>query len=151
MVNASIESYLQSVPKAFKTAFDQIRATILANLPLGYVEAPSYGMLGYVVLLSTYPQGYLNRRDEPLPLMNLGYQKKHIALYHYGIYADEGLYNWFIQTYAAYTYPHKINLGKSCIRFQYMDEVPYDLIAELSTKLPVEVWIDRYELGTKRK
>lgn len=151
MANAAIASYLQSVPEEFKTAFDQIRAVILANLPAGYTEAYSFRMLGYVVPLSTYPQGYLNRPDEPLPLMNLGYQKRYIALYHYGIYADEGLGQWFIQAYTAYNFPHKINLGKSCIRFQFMDEIPYDLIAELTTKLPVEAWIDRYERGTKSR
>jgi uncharacterized protein YdhG (YjbR/CyaY superfamily) len=147
----SVEAYLQSVPENFSDAFFRLRATILDHLPEGYVEEISYGMLGYVVPLSIYPPGYLKQGKLPLPLMNLGYQKHHIALYHYGIYADEALYSWFIDQYSAIGYSHKINLGKSCIRFRYMDEIPFDLIAELTQKVPVDTWIETYDQVTKAK
>jgi uncharacterized protein YdhG (YjbR/CyaY superfamily) len=144
-MDMTIETYLGSVPEKFREVFIKIRTIILENLPQGYVEAISYGMLGYVVPLSLYPPGYLKKHPTPLPIMNLGYQKKHIALYHYGIYADQTSYDWFIDAYTEYGFSHKINLGKSCIRFQYMDEIPYDLIAELVQKFPVDSWIETYE------
>ena len=151
MMDSAVETYLQSVPEMFSEALTLIRETILDHLPEGYVEDISYGMLGYVVPLAIYPPGYLKKHTLPLPLMNLGYQKNHIALYHYGIYADEALYDWFIQAYADCNYPHKINMGKSCIRFQYMDEIPYDLIGELAERLPVETWIEIYDRVTGGK
>ena len=149
MMTLSVESYLQTVPEKFADAFLKIRTTILDHLPEGYVEELSYGMLGYVVPLSIYPPGYLKKHTQPLPLMNLGYQKNHIALYHYGLYADEGLYDWFIQAYAADQYSHKLDMGKSCIRFKYMTEIPHGLLAELIQKLPVQTWIEIYDRITQ--
>jgi uncharacterized protein YdhG (YjbR/CyaY superfamily) len=145
------ETYLNTAPEKFRGGLNQIRNVILENLPPGYVEEMSYGMLGYVVPLSLYPPGYLKKGTLPLPLMNLGYQKNHIALYHYGIYADKTLYDWFMQAYAAYAFPHKINMGKSCIRFQYMAEIPYELLADLTQKLPVDAWIEIYDRVTQGK
>lgn len=101
--------------------------------------------------LAIYPPGYLKKHTLPLPLMNLRFQKDHIALYHYGIYADEALNNWFSKAYAACNDPHKINMGKSCIRFQHMDEIPYDLIGELAKRLPVNTWIEIFDRVTGRK
>jgi uncharacterized protein YdhG (YjbR/CyaY superfamily) len=150
-MDVTIESYLTNAPDKFRDSLTRFRAIILKNLPPGYVEEISYGMLGYMVPLSLYPPGYLKKGTLPLPLMNLGYQKNHIALYHYGIYADETLFDWFMQAYAEYVFPHKINMGKSCIRFQYMDEIPYELIADLTQKLPVEAWIEIYDQVTQGK
>jgi hypothetical protein len=148
MTDLSIDTYLQSVPEKFSPAFQKIRGVILEHLPQGYLEEISYGMIGYVVPLSIYPLGYLKKGTTPLPIMNLGYQKNHIALYHYGIYTDQSLYAWFINAYANYAYPHKINIGKSCIRFQYMDEIPYALIGDLTKKITVEDWIQSYNTVT---
>lgn len=100
----------------------------------------------FVVPLNTYPKGYLNRTDEPLPFISIGVQKNHIALYHMGLYGMEELKEWFEREYAKRV-PTKLNMGKSCIRFTNTKTIPYDLIGELSEKVTVKEWINKYETG----
>ena len=109
----------------------------------------SYGMIGWVVPKSTYPAGYHCYSDLPLPFINLANQKNFIALYHMGIYADEELYLWFTSDYA-YHCKYKIDMGKSCIRFKRMNDIPMGLIGELVSKIKVEEWIKIYENNLKK-
>jgi hypothetical protein len=104
----------------------------------------SYGMLGYVVPHTIYPKGYHCKPNLPLPFMNIASQKNFIALYHMGVYSNPELLNWFIAEYSKLV-KSKIDMGKSCIRFKKMEDIPYELIGELAAKMTVSEWISIYE------
>lgn len=145
----TVEAYLQEVPEARRVAFSQLRETILANLPEGFEETMSYGMIGYVVPHSRYPAGYHCSPDLPLPFANIASQKNFIALYHSGIYAVPELLDWFVKEYPKHCW-RKLDMGKSCIRFKKPEEIPFELIGELMRKMSVDEWILIYEKNVKR-
>lgn len=146
----SPEEYIASLPSDRKEAIIKLRKTINSNLPKGFKETMSYGMIGYVVPHSIYPDGYHCTPELPLPFMNIASQKNYIALYHMGIYADKELLNWFVNEYPKYV-SNKLDMGKSCIRFKKPENIPYELIAELCTKMSVEEWIALYEENIKKR
>lgn len=118
-----------------------------AHLPAGFQEvlsATGPGMPSWVVPLSTFPDGYHCTPGEPLPFLAVANQKRHIAVYHMGIYSDPELLAWFQQAYAAQV-PTKLNMGKSCIRFGNPKKIPFDLIDELFTKMTPAAWVERYQ------
>lgn len=137
--------YLQSLPGERKQAFTELRNVILYNLPAGFEETMSYGMLGYVVPHSLYAPGYPCDPRLPLPFINLASQKNFIALYHMGLYADSDLLSWFTASYSQHS-KAKLDMGKSCIRFQ----IPFVLIGELAGKMTAHDWIALYEDKLKR-
>jgi uncharacterized protein YdhG (YjbR/CyaY superfamily) len=143
------DQYIDELPEERISAMKQLRKTILDNIPEGFEETMSYGMIGYVVPHSTYPDGYHCSPELPLPFLNIASQKNFIALYHMGIYSDEKLLNWFTSEYPKYV-KTKLDMGKSCIRFKKPDQIPFELIAELIQKMSVQDWIDRYESAVKR-
>lgn len=140
----SPQEYVDSLPEDRKMAIEKLRKIIILNLPEGFQEEMSYGMLGYVVPHSIYPKGYHCKPNLPLPFMNIASQKNFIALYHMGIYADNELLNWFVAEYSKQV-KSKIDMGKSCIRFKKMDEIPFELIGDLASKMTVSEWISIYE------
>ena len=145
----SPEHYLAELPDDRKATMQKLRKTIKDNLPKGFEEVMCYGMLGYVVPHSIYPNGYHCDPKLPLGFMNLASQKNFIALYHMGVYANKELYDWFVTEYPKHC-KTKLDMGKSCIRFKKIDDIPYDLIAELSRKVTVEQWISNYEKVLQR-
>lgn len=140
----TIDEYIAALPDERKAAVERLREVILANLPAGFEEYFSYGMIGYVVPQSRYPKGYHTKKNEPLPFMGLASQKNHIAVYHMGIYGDKTVEDWFVEEYAKRS-SGKLDMGKSCIRFKRPDAIPYDLIGELCTKITVDEYIRFYE------
>ena len=145
----SVESYIEQLPEDRKEVFEKLRQTILENLPKGFSEVISYGMIGYVVPHSIYPDGYHCDPKLPLSFLNIASQKNFISLYHMGIYADPTLLEWFTTEYPKYS-KRKLDMGKSCIRFKKLDEIPFDLIGELVQKMTVEQWIQLYESNFKK-
>ncbi len=141
-----IESYIDQIDAKRKEAYIKLYEVIQEHLPIGFEPVLQYGMPTFVVPLNTYPKGYLNRTDEPLPFISIGVQKNHIALYHMGLYGMEELKEWFEREYEERV-PTKLNMGKSCIRFTNTKTIPYDLIGELSEKVTVKEWINKYETG----
>ncbi|MDO6516490.1 DUF1801 domain-containing protein [Zobellia uliginosa] len=144
------EAYIAQLPEDRKEALSRLRKTVLDHLPKGFEEQMSYGMLGYVVPHSVYPNGYHCNPELPLPFINLASQKNFIALYHSGIYADHKLYSWFIAEYPKHC-KRKLDMGKSCIRFKSMNDIPYDLVAELCKKMSVDDWTALYENALRPK
>lgn len=140
----TVEEYLLNLPEERQDVFHKLRDTILANIPEGYKEVINYNMLGYVVPHKIYPPGYHCDPKLPLPFINLASQKNYISFYHMGLYADEKMLQWFTDAFRDHS-KHKLDMGKSCIRFKYMNDIPYDLIGELVSKMTVGDWIDRYE------
>lgn len=141
--------YIAELPKDRKKVMEQLRKTITDNLPEGFQEGMGYSMLGYAVPHSIYPKGYHCNPKDPLPFMGLASQKNFIAFYHMGVYADKNLYDWFVAEYAKRC-KYKLDMGKSCVRFKKMDDIPYDLIAELVQKISVQDWIALYESAFKK-
>lgn len=145
----SVKDYIASLPEDRRKLIQKLRSAIRQNLPKGFEETISYGMIGYVVPLSLYPEGYHCNPKEPLPFINLANQKNYIAIYHMGLYADKKLYDWFISEYKKIS--KKIDVGKSCIRFKVNDEIPYELIGELVKKITPQDWIKIYDSILKSK
>ena len=143
------EQYLSELPEDRKEAMLRLRNAIKENLPQGFEEVISYGMLGYVVPHSIYPAGYHCTPKLPLPFINLASQKNFIALYHMGIYANKNLESWFVSEYPKHV-KTKLDMGKSCIRFKKMDDIPFDFIGELAAKVSVEDWISNYEKAFRK-
>jgi uncharacterized protein YdhG (YjbR/CyaY superfamily) len=139
-----IIEYLAQLPEGRKSPFEKLRTTILENIPEGFEERMSYGMIGYVVPHTIFPAGYHCDPKLPLPFINIANQKGFIALYHMGVYADEEIYKWFVNEYGNRC-KYKLDMGKSCIRFKKMDDIPYDLVAELMGKFTPETWIKLYQ------
>jgi len=143
------KEYLDSLPDDRKEAIRELRNSILEKLPKGFEESMNYGMLCYNVPFSIYPNGYHCNPEMPLPFLSLASQKNFIALYHMGIYADPKLLNWFVAEYPKHS-KQKLDMGKSCIRFKKMDQIPYELIAELLGKITPEKWIEMYESAFRK-
>ena len=141
---ATPEEYVSQIADDKHEAFIQLRKTILENLPRGFEEEMSYGMIGYVVPFSIYPKGYHTKDKLPLPFLALAAQKNFIALYHMGIYANQSLLKWFTEEYPKHS-KLKLDMGKSCIRFKHVSQIPYALIGELVKKMEVDEWINLYE------
>ena len=141
---ATPEEYIESLPDDRKVAMMKLRSTIKKNIPKGFAEVMSYGMLGYVVPHSIYSSGYHCDPKLPLPFMSIASQKNFVAVYHMGIYANPGLLKWFSSEYPKYC-KTKLDMGKACIRFKKLEDIPYKLIGELSSKRSVDKWIEMYE------
>ena len=95
----TVDSYLAELPEERRIAMDKLRDIFLANLPKGFEETISYGMIGYVVPHSIYPKGYHCDPKTPLPFISIASQKSHIAVYHMGIYMNPELLAWFQEAY----------------------------------------------------
>ncbi len=145
----SPKEYIAQLPEERKAPMQQLRKTILANIPEGFQEIMSYGMVGYVVPHSLYPKGYHCAPELPLPFMNMASQRRFIALYHSGIYADKELHDWFVGEYPKHV-KTKLDMGKSCIRFKNVNTIPYSLIGQLCQKMTPDQWIELYEKNVKR-
>ncbi len=146
---ASPDDYIEKIPEDHKVAFTKLRLIIKENLPKGFQEVMSYGMIGYVVPHSIYPAGYHCNPELPLPFMNIASQKNFIAVYHMGMYADKNLLDWFITEFSKHS-KLKLDMGKSCIRFKKPEQIPFELIGELAAKMTCEEWIELYENSIKR-
>ncbi len=146
---SSVNEILANVPADRIEPFHKLHEAIVKNLPKGFEAAISYGGLGYVVPHSHYPNGYHCKPSEPLPFAGLASQKNSINFYHMGIYMNANLMEWFVSEYPKHT-KQKLDMGKSCIRFKKMDDIPYQLIGELMQKMSVQEWIDLYEKNLKK-
>lgn len=143
------DQYIAELPEDRKEILQKLRETIKTNLPGGFEETMQYGMIGYVVPHSIYPDGYHCNPSDPLPFMSIASQKNHVAVYHSGIYTDPKLLNWFVAEYPKHA-SGKLDMGKSCIRFKNPKNIPYGLLGALSKKISVAAWIAKYESVLKR-
>ncbi len=146
---ATPDQYIKELPADRKEAVTRLRTTILKNLPKGFKETMSYGMIGYVVPHEIYPGGYHCDPKLPLPFASIASQKNFIAFYHMGMYAMPEVLKWFTTEYPKYS-PAKLDMGKSCVRFKKPEHIPYKLIGELIKKISVKDWIKTYEENVKR-
>jgi hypothetical protein len=145
----NVEEYVTLVPEDRRKHFIQLRQSILDNIPEGFSEQINYGMIGYVVPHSTYPDGYHCKPTDPLPFANIASQKNFIGFYHMGIYSNPELLDWFVSEYPKHC-KLKLDMGKSCVRFKKPEQIPFELIGELMTKVSVNDWINTYETVLKK-
>jgi uncharacterized protein YdhG (YjbR/CyaY superfamily) len=141
--------YIKELPADRKEAVSELRNAVLKNIPEGFTEVMSYGMLGYVVPHEIYPAGYHCNPKLPLPFVAIASQKNFIAFYHMGIYANPKLLKWFVDEYPKHS-KAKLDMGKSCIRFKKPEQIPFKLIGELIKKVTVKDWIACYEKNLKK-
>lgn len=146
----TIQEYLDQLPSERKEVLERMMDVIQKNLPNGFYETISYNMIGYVVPHSKYPNGYHCDPKLPLPFLSIASQKNFVALYHMGVYADPELYDWFVSEYPKYC-KTKLDMGKSCIRFKKMDDIPYQLIGDLVSRMSPDDWISLYEANYVKK
>ena len=147
---SSPADYISQIPEDRKATLKKLRETINQNLPKDFEEGIQYGMIGYYVPHSKYPHGYHCNPKEPLPFMSIASQKNFVALYHSGLYANKTLYNWFVSEYPKHA-KTKLDMGKSCVRFKKMDDIPYKLVGELCQKITADDYIEIYEAAIKNR
>lgn len=145
----TVEEYIASVPEERRPFIENIRKVIIGNLPEGFEEGMSYGMIGYYVPHSIYPNGYHCNPKLPLPFMTFASQKNSINFYHMSMYMDKDLYDWFVAEYPTYS-KQKLDMGKSCVRFKKLEEIPLELLGKLVKKVSVADWIAQYEKALKK-
>ena len=143
------EQYLVELPEERRVVMEKLRKVTLENLPKGFKEVMAYGMLGYVVPHELYPKGYHCDPKLPLGFFNIASQKNSINMYHMVIYGNKEIHDWFVSEYPKHC-NSKLDMGKSCVRFKKLDDIPYNLIGELLSKITVEQWIEMYEKMLKR-
>jgi len=137
------EAYLAELPSERREVMEELRQVILSKLPEGFEETMNYGMIGYVVPHSIYPDGYHCTPELPLPFLSIASQKNHIGFYHMGIYSDPELLKWFTAEFPKHS-KRKLDMGKSCIRFKNPNDIPYELLGQLVGKISVADWISKY-------
>ena len=134
--------YIDSLPADRRRAISEIRRVILKNLPGGFAEVMSYGMLGYVVPHSVYAPGYHCDPKQPLPFINLASQKNYISFSHMALYGP--LLDWFTKEWKSVP-RKKLDMGKCCVRFKSLDDVPLELIGRLVARITPRQWVRMYE------
>ncbi len=147
----TIKAYLAELPDDRRKAISAVRAVIRKSLPLGYKEGMQYGMIGYFVPHSVYPPGYHCDPKQPLPFASLGSQKNHMGIYLMCIYSDEVQQSWFREAWLKTG--KKLDMGKSCVRFKKIEDVPLEVVGQAIKRFPVKKYIKNYEaaLGTRAK
>ena len=135
----TVPEYLANLPPDRRTAISGVREVILSNLPKGYEEMMQYGMIGYVVPHSIYPAGYHCDPTKPLTYAMLGSQKNHMAIYLCHVYGHKETEVWFRKAFTATG--KKLDMGKSCVRFKNLEQLPLDVIGQVIARTPVDKYI----------
>tara|TARA_R100001369_G_scaffold87340_1_gene122768 strand:- start:1765 stop:2184 length:420 start_codon:yes stop_codon:yes gene_type:complete len=131
------QDYISQLPDERKEAIPKLNKLIKKPIPKGLEAVMDYGMLAYYVPKSIYPDGNHCKPFLPLPFINLASQKNFITLYHSGMNATKELYDWFVAEYRKHS-KYKLNMGKSCVLFKKIDDIPYDLIEQQMGKMPIK-------------
>lgn len=142
----TVEEYLAELPEARREDVEGMRKIVLDNLPDGYQETMQYGMISYIIPLQRYPKTY---NGQPLAIFSLASQKNYMSLYLMNVYSDRETESWFVEGFRASG--KKLNMGKSCVRFKNLDDLPLDLVSEAIARTTVDDYIERYEASRHRR
>lgn len=145
----TVPEYIKSLPPDRRKAIAAVRKVILDNLPKGYEECMSYGMIGYVVPHSIYPAGYQCNPEMPLCYAGLASQKNYMSLYLMTVYGHKETEAWFRKAFQ--DAGKKLNMGKSCVRFKKVDDLPLDVIGQAIARVPVKNYIASVEKSLQRR
>ena len=135
----TVDDYLAELEPDRKASVAAVRDVILENLPDGYEEVMQYGMISYIVPTSVLAETY---NGQPLMYAALASQKRYMSLYLTNVYDDEGSAEWFRQRYAASG--KKLNMGKSCVRFRKLEDLPLDVVGEAIALTPLNEFLEIY-------
>lgn len=145
----TVDEYLASLPADRRAALEALRKVFRANLDKNYEEVMQYGMIGYVVPHRVFAPGYHCDPKEPLPFAGLASQKNHMALYIGCLYGGDGHGGeapevaWFVEAWKKTG--KKLDMGKACVRFKKIEDVPLEVVGELIRRVPAKVYVERYE------
>ena len=142
----TVDEYLAELPDGRRDAIEEVRETILANLPDGYVESMNWGMIAYQVPLETFPDTY---NGQPLMYAALASQKNHMAVYLTTVYADGEIDDWFRERYEATG--KKLDMGKSCVRFKKLEQLPVELIGEVIRRTSMDEFLELYGQAMRKR
>jgi hypothetical protein len=145
----TVDAYIAELPAERQAVVQRVREVINRAVPAGFAEQMNYGMIGWVVPHAVYPPGYHCNPKLPLPFMGLASQKASVNLYHMGLCADARMLDWFTAEHAKAT-PRRLDMGKSCIRYRKLDDIPLELIGRLASLMSARQWIALYESTIKR-
>ena len=140
----SVDTYLKKLPEDRREIITQVRKIILKNLPKGYEEAMQYGMISYIIPFDKFPDTY---NKQPLAYISLASQKNYISLYMNNIYSDSKLKEWFESEFEKSG--KKLDMGKSCVRFRKLEQLPLDVIGKAVAHTPVDEFIKIYKHARK--
>ncbi|MBL0234049.1 MAG: DUF1801 domain-containing protein [Chitinophagaceae bacterium] len=147
---ATVEEYIASLPEDRRTIMEKLRKLFKKNLPKGFEECISYGVIGYVVPHSFYPKGYHCDPKLPLPFIALASKKNFISIHYMGMYGDQAMTKWFQDEHKKAS-PKKLDMGAACIRYKKEEDIPFDLLATLAKKISPKQYVDRVESYLNRK
>ncbi len=139
----TVKEYLAELSEDRRAAIKAVRQVILKNLDKGYEEGMTYGMIGYYVPHKLYPAGYHCDPKQPLPFAGLASQKNHMAVYLMCIYGSREQEEWFRKEWAKTG--KKLDMGKSCIRFRKLEDLPLEVIGKAIARVPAKKYIANYE------
>ena len=137
---ATPEEYVASLPEERREAIAAVRDAVRAGIPDGFEEGVEFGMISWHVPLERYPKTYNGR---PLSYVSLASQKRYMSLYLMGIYGDDGNRSWFEA--AAAERGAKLDVGKACVRFRRLDDLPLDLVTQAVARIGVDEYLEAYE------
>lgn len=140
----TVEEYLEELPEERRSAISSIRKLILQNLPDGYEEVMQYGMISYIIPFETFPETY---NKQPLAYISLASQKNYMSLYLNNIYSDSKLREWFFEEFNKSG--KKLDMGKSCVRFKKLEQLPFDVIGKAIAHTTVDEFIRIYKHARK--
>ena len=137
---ATVDEYLASLPEDRRAVVSTVRDVIRRRLPQGYRESINWGMIAYEIPLERYPKTY---NGQPLAYVALAAQKNHYALYlnctGMGAEHEARFRNAYLKT------GKKLDMGKSCVRFKKLDDLPLDVIGEEVASTTPDALIAHYE------
>lgn len=145
-----INEYINNVDEDKKEVFVKTLEAIRRGIPKEYEEILQYDTPSFVVPLSLYPEGYKPGGGIELPFISVAARKGYLSIYHLALKSFPDIYSWFEKELKE-TYNQKINMGVSCLKFKYTDNIPYDLIEKLASKISVEEYILFYKNSSKKK
>ena len=136
----SVDQYLAELPDERRIAMAKVREVIRKNLPAGYEEGMQYGMIGYYIPRSVYQNTY---NKQPLSVVGLASQKQYMSLYLMAIYTDAADETWFHDAWSKTG--KRLDMGKCCVRFKRLEDLPLDLIGQVVRRVTPKHYIARYE------
>jgi hypothetical protein len=140
----TVERYLAELPDDRRAIVEAVRQVVLDHLPDGFEEVMQYGMISYVVPLERYPDTY---NGQALAVVSLANQKRHLSLYLMGVYGDDGAEAFLREHWPA---DKQLDMGKSCLRFKRLEDLPLDLVGEVIARTSVDDFITSYERSRDR-
>ena len=139
----TVEEYLASLPDDRRTAIEAVRKVVAKNIDKAFEEGIQYGMLGWYLPHSSYPEGYHCDPRQPLPFASVASQKNHIGIYLFCLYMDPDHMRLFQEEWQAAG--KKLDMGKGCVRVKKLDDIPLDVLGRAFKRIRAKAFVEIYE------